>query len=139
MWRILGAGIGVLAFAAAIAGALWKAHSLGMDAGRAEQAAILAEWKASVIAQANERREAQQARFNDLQGRFDELRSRPAEIRERIRTVTVTADAECRSLPESYRCLFHDAPDDCMRALGTAAPAAGLDDAGGTPLADLTR
>ena len=135
MWRLIGA----LALVAAVAGGLWKAYDLGAEAERAKAEATLAAWKASVIEQANERRARQQARYEQLQGEFDELRSRPAKVREVIRTVEVRPDDRCESLPREFRCLFHAAPDDCMRALRAAPEAAGLDDAGEGDVAEPAR
>lgn len=99
IWRL--AGVGLLA--ALVAGGLWKAYDLGLDAGRAETAAALEQWKAAVQEQAIRRRQEQQARVDALQGENDELRNRPERIRTVTRTIRVEPDEECRSLPPSFR------------------------------------
>lgn len=135
MWRLIASALGVIAFAAAIAGALWKAHDIGKQAGIAESAAVLAQWKATVEASAHRRREAQQQRYQQLQGEFDELRQRPERVRTITRTVTVEADDRCDSLPGSYRRLWDAGYESGLR-VGTAAAAAGLDDASRVAVAD---
>lgn len=134
-WRLIGAAAGVLAFAAAIVGSLWKAHSLGHAAGVAESAVVLEAWKRQVVEQAVERREAQQARFNDLQGRFDELRQRPERVRTVVRRVEVRADDICGSLPHEWMRVWN-ADADSVRPIPAATAAAGLDDASRVAVAD---
>lgn len=134
-WRLIGAAAGVLAFAAAIVGSLWKAHDLGKQAGIAESAVVLAQWKATVEASAHRRREAQQQRYQQLQGEFDELRSRPERVRTITRTVRVEADDRCADLPGSYRLLWNAGYESGVR-VGTATATAGLDDASRVAVAD---
>lgn len=125
----------VVALAAAVAGALWKAHDMGKQAGIAESAVVLAQWKATVEASAHRRREAQQQRYQQLQGEFDELRQRPERIRTVVRTVRVEADDRCVDLPGSYRLLWNAGYESGLR-MGTTTATAGLDDAGRVAVAD---
>lgn len=125
----------VVALAAAIVGALWKAHDIGKQAGIAESALILADWKESVVEQATERREAQQARYQQLQGEFDELRSRPEKVRTVVRKIEVRADDICGSLPSDWRRMWDAAYESGLR-VGTATAAAGLDDGSRVEVAD---
>lgn len=125
----------VVALAAAVAGALWKAHDLGIQAGRAESAAVLEGWKRQVVEQAVERREAQQQRYQQLQGEFDELRSRPKTVRTVVRKIEVRADDICGSLHGDWRRLWNAAYDSGVR-VGAAAATARLDDAGRVAVAD---
>lgn len=125
----------VIALAAAITGALWKAHDMGHAAGVAKSAAAIERWKRQVVEQATERREAQQQRYQQLQGELDELRSRPERVRTITRTVRVEADDRCADLPGSYRLLWNAAYESGVR-MGTATAAAGLDDASRVAVAD---
>ena len=125
----------VIALAAAIAGALWKAHDMGHDAGVAKSAAVIERWKRQVVEQATERREAQQARYQQLQGEFDELRSRPERVRTVVRKVEVRADDICGSLPSDWRRMWNAAYESGLR-VGSATSAPGLDDAGRVAVAD---
>ena len=99
IWRL--AGVGLLA--ALVAGGLWKAYDLGREVERAKAAAVLAEWKASILEQSLRHREEQQARVDALKEENDALRSRPERIRTVTRTIRVEPDEECRSLPPSFR------------------------------------
>ena len=127
-WALL-----ALALVAAVAGGLWKTYDMGLDAGRAEAAAVLAEWKAAVEKQAAERRAAQQARLDSLQGELDELRNRPERIRTVVRRVEVRADDTCRSLPAAWKRLW-DADENSVRAHPEPATA-GVDDGSRVDLA----
>lgn len=109
--KLIGAGLLV----AAVAGGLWKTYGMGFDAGRAETAAVLERWKASVEKQAADRRDAQRARLDALQGELDELRNRPEKIRTVVRRVEVRADDTCRGLPAAWKRLW-DADADSVRA-----------------------
>jgi len=134
-WRLIGAFLGVMAFAAAIVGGLWKAYDLGAQGERAKAEATLADWKRSVVEQANERRAKQQQRINDLQERFDELRQRPERVRTITKTITVAADDRCRDLSSEWRRLWNAGYESGLR-MGTATAAAGLDDASRVAVAD---
>lgn len=135
MWRLIGA----LALVAAVAGGLWKAYDLGREVERAKAAAVLAEWKASILEQSLRHREEQQARVDALKEENDELRSRPERIRTVVQRIEVRPDDRCVDLPESFRLRWNATADDSLRADPSTATAAGLDDAGGSRVADLTR
>lgn len=126
---------GALALVAAVAGGLWWTYDLGFDAGRAETAAVLERWKASVQEQALRRHQAQQARIDALQGDLDELRSRPEKIRTVVQRVEVRADDTCRSLPAAWKRLW-DADADSVRPDHTAAEPASVDDGSRVEVAD---
>lgn len=130
IWRL--AGVGLLA--ALVAGGLWKAYDLGREVERAKAAAVLAEWKASILEQFLRHREAQRERLDALQGELDELRSRPEKIRTVVRRVEVRPDDTCRSLPAAWKRLW-DADADSVRAHPEPA-SAGLDDGSRVALAD---
>ncbi len=137
-WRLIAAFVGVMAFAAAIVGGVWKAYDLGHEAGKAEMAAVLADWKASVAEQAAERRKAQRDRLAQLQGELDELRSRPEKVRTVTRTIRLKPDAECASLSADYRRLWDAGYESGVR-MGAAAATSQLDHAGRVALADAER
>lgn len=138
MWRLIGSVAAVMAFSAAIAGALWKAHDIGKQAGIAESAAVLAAWKQSVVEQANERRKAQQERLDALQGELDELRSRPEKVRTVTRTIRLKPDAECGSLSPDFKRLWDAGYESGLR-VGSSAATARVGDAGRVALADAAR
>lgn len=138
MWRLIGTVAAVVALVAAVAGGLWKAHDLGAEAGKAEMAVVLADWKASVAEQAAERRKAQRDQLSALQGELDELRSRPEKVRTVTRTIRLKPDARCDSMPPSYRELWNAGYESGVR-MGTATAASGLDHAGRVALADAER
>lgn len=135
MRRLIGTVAAVVALVAAIAGALWKAHDIGKQAGIAESAAVLAEWKLAVAAQAAERRKAQREQLALLQGELDELRNRPERVRTVVRKVEVRADDRCVDLPADYRRLWNAGYESGLR-VGTATATARLDDAGRVAVAE---
>ena len=47
-WRLIGAGLGVLAFSALVVFGVQRIYAAGYDAGTAEMVAVLAEWKLAV-------------------------------------------------------------------------------------------
>lgn len=135
IWRL--AGVGLLA--ALVAGGLWKAYDLGREVERAKAAAVLAEWKASILEQSLRHREEQQARVDALKEENDALRSRPERVRTVVKRIKVRPDDRCVDLPESWRLRWNARADDSLRADPAAASAAGLDDAGGSRVADPAR
>ena len=138
MRRLIGTVAAVVAFSAAIAGALWKAHDIGKQAGIAESAAVLAEWKMAVAEQAAERRKAQREQLALLQGELDELRSRPEKVRTVTRTIRIKPDDRCESLPPDYLRLWNAGYESGVR-VGAATATSRLDDAGRVALADAAR
>lgn len=134
-WRLIASALGVIAFAAAIVYGVRSVYTSGYSAGKAEMAVVLERWKASVVQQAVERREAQQQRYQQLQVEFDELRSRPEKVRTVVRKIEVRADDICGSLPSDWRRMWDAAYESGLR-VGTATAAPGLDDAGRVAVAD---
>lgn len=130
MWRTLATGIAALAL---IAAALAYSYDAGRTKSMQECRATLLEWREKVEAQLQRQREAQQQRLDDLQGRFNELQSRPEKIREVVRRVEVSPDAQCGSLPGSWRVLVNAAYDSGYDAGSTAA---GMDNAARVAVAD---
>lgn len=137
-WRVIGAGLGVLAFSALVVFGVQRIYAAGYDAGKAKMAAVLAEWKLAVAEQANQRRKAQQERLDALQGELDELRSRPEQVRIVTRTVRLKPDAECGSLSPDFKRLWDAGYESGVR-MGAATAAAGMDDASRVALADAQR
>lgn len=137
-WRLIGAGLGALAFSALVVFGVQRIYAAGYDAGKAEMAAVLAEWKLAVAEQANQRRKAQQERLDALQGELDELRNRPEQVRIVTRTVRLKPDDRCESLPPDYLRLWNAGYESGVR-VGTATATSRLDDAGRVALADAAR
>lgn len=121
--RIAGWAGGLALIAALLAG-IWFD---GRFRGEARADARHAEQMRKVDAQVDAERTEQNRRLMRLTDRIDELRHRP----ERVRTVTrevvrhVVADADCRSLPASWRVLWNadreDRPATGAASLGHAA------------------
>ena len=137
-WRLIGAGLGVLAFSALIVFGVQRIYAAGYDAGTANMVAVLAEWKLAVAEQANQRRKAQQERLDALQGELDELRNRPEQVRIVTRTIRLKPDDRCESLPPDYLRLWNAGYESGVR-VGAATAASRLDDAGRVALADAAR
>lgn len=112
---------------ALVAFALAAIYLTGKIEGEREADARHAEQMRAIDAQVADERAEQNRRLMRLTDRIDELRARP----ERVRTITkevvrhVVADADCRSLPASWRLLWNadreDRPATGAASLGHAA------------------
>lgn len=121
--RIAGWAGGLALIAALLAGVWFD----GWYRGEARADARHAEQMRAIDAQVADERASQNRRLVRLTDRIDELRARP----ERVRTITkevvrhVVADADCRSLPASWRLLWNadreNRPATGAASLGHAA------------------
>ena len=102
--------LGGLALIAALIAGIWFD---GQYRGEARADARHAEQMRAIDAQVADERAEQNRRLMRLTDRIDELRARP----ERVRTITkevvrhVVADADCRSLPATFRSLWNTQAD----------------------------
>ncbi len=117
-WLYLGAA-GVLV--AALAWSHGAAYRRGVAGERLSWQAV----EQARVDAINAERFEQARKLDKLHVEIETLRARPERVRTVIREVKVHADADCRSLPPSWRLLWDAAADP-----GPAGAAASLDDAG---------
>lgn len=108
--------------AASAAALLAGAYLYGMSAARADCREKLAAINAQVQAEALETAR----RVDKLHVEIEGLRARPEKIRTVVREVKVYADADCSSLPDSYRSLWNARPREAEPASAAAVGDAGL-------------
>lgn len=110
------------ALMAMIVSALGGTWLIGYRAGGAECREKVAAINAAVQADALETAR----RVDKLHVELESLRARPERIRTVVKEVKVDADADCKSLPPSYRSLWNARPREAEPAGSAAMGDAGL-------------